>query len=246
LLRHYEIVNDFYAFNRRFNDRYNMPSIHNYSFNTVCRPMKSTLTITIATGLVAALSGCNLSSGIVTSNQPLVVDIAAVARALGRNEAMQKQIDMAYKKLNTQLVEIGSELEQRPNRKKEDLETGNESGKADFDKLVLQANLQLKRTRQIAQKKGELYRGRLLNEFRQEVMGAARQIADKRDAVVVVAANNDILWYSSAIDITDETIGILRAQQDTGISVRAQSAAIGESAETQSVKDSAGVNSDAE
>lgn len=158
-------------------------------------------------------TGCNLTSPGSQTTTPMVVDLSAVARALGRDEAMQRQLDDAYQTLNLQLGEIGLELEMALKESKENLDANSENSKAEYDKLIKQAQLQLQKTQQLAIQKGTLYRNRLLNQFRQEVLDAAKGIAASRGSMAVVAANNSILWYSSSIDITDETIGVLRERQ---------------------------------
>jgi Skp family chaperone for outer membrane proteins len=166
--------------------------------------------LAILTGLLA--SGCRLPNTPPQSRQPLVVDLNAVARALGRDELMQQKLDGAYRQLNDQLSEIGSKLEKQLADRKAALKPDADEKQEDFDKLALQANRQLRQTQQLARQKGALYGARLVNEFRQEVLGVAKGIAEQRGAASIVVANNELLWHSSSIDITDEVIGALRAR----------------------------------
>lgn len=125
---------------------------------------------------------------------------------------MQRQLNDAYNTLNIQLTDIGATLEESLKDRQAALIGSAGDQKGDMDKLVLQARLQLQQTRRLAEQKGALYKAQLLDGFRQEVLDAAKQIADSRGAVAVVAASSDLLWYSSTIDITDETIDLLRVQ----------------------------------
>lgn len=159
------------------------------------------------------VTGCKLSDNTTTSGQALVVDLPAVARALGRDVTMQNQLDDAYHRLNVQLAEIGSNLEKKLENNKAALNDKNEDQKSEFDTLVVQTNLQLEQTKLMAEKKGALFRAQLLSQFRREVLDVAKQIALHRGAPAVRLASSDLLWYSSAIDITDETIGMLRARR---------------------------------
>ncbi len=170
--------------------------------------------------LTAILSGCYTPDTSNLSKQPLVIDITAVARALGRDKDINSKLEEARVSLNTQLSQIGSSLENQLQEKKTELEASSKGKKSEeiikseqeLQQLTLQAQLKLKQTQQLAEQKASIFRAQLLNEFRQEVAAVAQTVAEKRGAVTVLAINADYLWYASSIDITDEVIGLMRAQ----------------------------------
>jgi len=71
----------------------------------------------------------------------------------------------------------------------------------------------MKKTQQLANQKAITYRDKLVSEFRSEVMAVAESIALQQHAEAVYVAGNNLLWHSSNIDITDEVIGLMRAQE---------------------------------
>lgn len=142
---------------------------------------KTLLGILIAVFVIAG-AGCD--SGGLTQGRTLVVDLLSVARALGRDESMTRQMEQARKQLNDQLTRIGNELEQKLREKETELsgspDAKKEESKKQLEELTLQANLQLRQTRQLANRKALLFRDSLVEEFRNEVMTVAGRIARER------------------------------------------------------------------
>ena len=159
-------------------------------------------------------SGCNeIQEG---TGSPLVVDLLAVARALGRDEVMTQKLDLARQQLNDQMSQISEELDKQLKAKESEFEQASKKNrdktKMELDQLTLKANLQLRKTQQLANQKAILYRNQLVDEFRYEVMEVAEKIAQQRKASTIITSGSDLLWYASSIDITDEVIGGLRAR----------------------------------
>lgn len=174
---------------------------------------------------VSALYGCN--SGNSSNSDALVVDVMAVARALGRDEVMQQQLDQARQLLNSQLQQISTDLNAQLKEKQAEITGGNgkdnsskhnnskdnEEVKMKLDALARQASVQLSNTQKIATQKAAEFRDRLVKEFRDEVMRVSQGIAQQRKAEFVYASSS-LLWHASSVDITDEVIGQMRAQQN--------------------------------
>lgn len=190
------------------------------------------------------LSSCNATDTSSLARQPLLVDLNAVARALGRDEAINKKLEEARESLNTQLKEIGASLETQLQEKKAELEKAakdrkkseREESEQALQQLTLQAQLQLKQTQQLAEQKAAQYRAQLLAEFRAEVMDSAKVVAGKRGALTVLAVGPEYLWYASEIDITDEVIGLMRSQPAQPAKVTPQADANDGSAEDKPAK----------
>ena len=164
---------------------------------------------------VSTLYGCD--SGKSSNSDALVVDVMAVARALGRDEVMQQQLDQARQLLNKQLLQISTDLNAQLKEKQAEITGGNgkdsEEVKMKLDALARQASVQLSNTQKIATQKAADFRGRLVKEFRDEVMHVSQGIAQQRKAEFVYTSST-LLWYASPVDITDEVIGQMRAQQN--------------------------------
>lgn len=166
------------------------------------------------------LSSCNEADTSSLARQPLIVDLTAVAHAIGRDEEINKKLEEARTSLNDQLKEIGATLENTLKEKKAELDkNATDKNKAEqkasedeLQQLTLQAQLKLKQTQQLAEQKATQYRSSLLNEFRLEVKNIAQNIATKRGATEVRIATINDLWYDSKIDITEDVISVLRSQ----------------------------------
>ncbi len=172
--------------------------------------------------VVTILSSCNAPETSKLAKQPLMVNLTTVARVLGRDEVINKKLKKADESLNAQLQQIEVSLEKKLDAKKSEIEkksktrkrSEREKSKQELRKLTLRAQLQFKQAQQLAAQKAKQYSAKLLNEFRMEVVKAARKIAEKRGATTVLVANPEYLWYSSKIDITDNVISALSAHPD--------------------------------
>lgn len=172
------------------------------------------ISLIIVLTISGLMSGCGQDTG--TGDTMLVVDLAAVARAMGKDDEMSAMLDQARQVLNEQLIQIGGDLEQQVQDKKTELEKSAKGKTGDDQQQELveftrKANLQLQQTREVARQKAVTFRDKLVQEFRKEVMDVAIDIARDKGAVSVSIAGNHLLWHDSSIDITDEVIGTLRA-----------------------------------
>ncbi len=179
--------------------------------------MKVTFSIILA---LLILAGCNPF----TDSTPavLVVDLDAIAKASGRQELMQKELEFANVRLSEQLKLVASQLENAVTDEKEKIgDKPSEDERQQFDTLLLQAQQQLQNSKQLAVQQANVFRSELILEFRQEVADIAQQIASDRQAQIVMVTSFDALWFDPVADITDEVIAIMRArplssgQQDT-------------------------------
>jgi len=164
-----------------------------------------------------ALSGCNFPLPSGQTTQSLVVDLTAVARALGRDEVMQQKLQKAQQQLNAQLEQIGSGLQTQLQDQESKLAgEAKKTRQETLEKLSQQANLQLRQSRLVAERKADQYRLKLIDGFRDEVRWVAKSLAEKRGAQSVFVNDGNLLWYAPAIDITDEVIAALRAADSAG------------------------------
>lgn len=160
------------------------------------------------------ISGCDSISTGSRDAGVLLVDLGAVAKALGRDQAMQSLLEQANDKLNNQLLSVTTELtEQLETEKgKIDLKQASEEERDRIQQLALELDQQLAQTQQLARKKALLYRNSLVQGFRNEVKTQAAAIAGSRGAKTVMVLDQDTLWLDPASDITGEVIDRMRAQ----------------------------------
>jgi Skp family chaperone for outer membrane proteins len=182
---------------------------HNYLELTMFKIIFASFAILFA----LASTGCNEKNPVLSA--PLVVDLPAVARALGRDEEMTLKLEQARKQLSDQLTQVSAELVKQLQEKELEVEAASKKEKEEIrkelDQMTQEANVQLKNTQQLANQQAILYRDQLVDEFRKEVITVAENIAGQRNATTIITANSDLLWYASSVDITDEVIGAMRA-----------------------------------
>ncbi len=173
--------------------------------------MKTLAAYLLPTALL--LSGCNLEFGGSSNPRTLVVDPLPVAKSLGRDELMQKKLNVQIDQLNTQLnrqtTELTTQLEQE--KQKLGAKPGDETTKQ-YQELVATATQQAKQYQLQAQQHAAQYRQSLLSDFNNEVRNVAAEIAKRRGATSVLVIGDNVLWFDPSADITAEVIEKLRAQ----------------------------------
>ncbi len=172
------------------------------------------ITTAIVVALMLTASGCKLNQvGGASASGALVVDLTAVARALGKDDEINASLVATRTALNEQLEQVAGKLNAQ-------LEQANkDAGKKNSDKdqdtvaqLAEQAASRLRQLRQTAQLKLDKKQVELLNAFREEVKQAASGVASERGASVVQLSGGDLLWFDPQTDITGEVIAALRAR----------------------------------
>lgn len=144
---------------------------------------------------------------------PLVVDLVAVAKALGRDEVMEQQLQRAQDSLAAQLQAVGVDLQAQLKQHEAQLkEAGEKDAEDRLQALTREANRKLQQTQLAANQQAQAYRNQLIRSFQDEVRGVAREIAQGQGARVVVSAEAGLLWFDPQVDITDEVIAALRAR----------------------------------
>jgi len=158
------------------------------------------------------LAGCDLID--LAFNRPiLVVDLDAVAKATGRQEVMQKELEFANVRLTEQLKLVASQLEEAVSGEKDKLgKSPSKEQKQQLEALALQAQQQLANSKNLAVQQSSEIRSDLILNFRQEVAQIAREVAKKSGSKLVVVSGYETLWFDPAADITDEVISVMRAR----------------------------------
>jgi len=145
------------------------------------------------------------------SNQVAVVDLNLIAKTLGRDDLIVKNVRSANDKLNQQLEKIAADLRQQLDKEKSKL--GDKPSKEEeqqFAQLVQKANNQLNQTKQVAIQKSQQLQNSLIVEFRNEVGRVSREIAQQNGYLTVLALNDSLLWADTTVDITNEVITEMR------------------------------------
>lgn len=167
-------------------------------------------------GLSVTLAGCNEQSPAKSGPDTVVVDVVAVAKALGRDDTFREQMQAVNQKLNEQLQEIQKNLQEQVNAKKAEFgEEPTEEQTKQLRALTQAANQRLNQARFLAQQRQAQVSAALGNQFRDEIKPIAEEIAKGLGASVAVMNTNNLLWYATEADITGKVIDQLRAKANS-------------------------------
>lgn len=139
-----------------------------------------------------------------------IIDLDAVARALGRDDVIAQQINVANQQLAGQLGQVATNLQQQVQARRDEYEVVGDEAEQELQQLTAVANQRLQQTQQLARQRSAQFRQAVINSFRNEVSPYAQKIATERGAVAVVTVATPMLWFDSEADITDEVIAEMR------------------------------------
>ncbi|MEE4299996.1 MAG: OmpH family outer membrane protein [Pseudomonadales bacterium] len=154
------------------------------------------------------LAGCEPRSG--DRAALAIIDLDAVARALGRDDVIAQQINQANQQLAGELGQVATNLQQQVQARRDAFEVIGDEAEQELQQLTAAANQRLQQTQQLAQQRSAQFRQAVINSFRSEVTPYAQQIASERGAVAVLTVATPMLWFDSDADITDEVIAEMR------------------------------------
>ena len=172
---------------------------------------------TVAGGL--AITGCELPkpppAATTSPHGTAVIDLDAIAKALGRDITLRDQLTSASEKLNTKVTELASGLRNKLAEEKGKLgEAPSAQEQQKFQKIASEAQQQLRRGQALARQRAQLYQAQLVSQFRAEVLPVAQRIAVQRGAGLVLIKAN-LLWHDPSTDITQSVITAMHAMATT-------------------------------
>jgi Skp family chaperone for outer membrane proteins len=159
---------------------------------------------------VLLTAGCDQIPG--AGPDTLIVDLAAVAKAMGQEQAMQLKSATARQELNAQLVESARNLEQELTKERANAGDAPTPEQAQqLQQMTQQAQQQYGQLQAEAQQQAQQMELNLVLEFRELVEPFAEKIARSRGASVVLLTDQSVFWLDPTVDITGEVIAGLRA-----------------------------------
>ena len=177
-------------------------------------------TLTLMSILLCPFLGCNQSQ----EPSVAVVDLDAVAEALGRDDAISAALKAHGSNLNQQVAGVKKSLENQ--LLAEQTKLGQEPADDGTKQLVnLQRQAELKFNQVTQQARGHLqqFRADLVLKFRAEAQEVARQIAHEKGHSLVMTKNDSVvLVYDEAVDITQ---AVTERMRDTSTPSRFNTAA---------------------
>ncbi len=161
--------------------------------------------------VVLLIAGCDQMPG--AGPDTLIVDLAAVAKATGKEQSMQDEAQIAREEMNAQLTESARNLEQQIEQERAKFgDTPTEEQQLQLQQMTQQAQQQFGQLQAEAQQKMQQNEINLVLEYREQVKPFAEKIARSRGASVVHLTDQSVFWLDPAVDITGEVIDALRAE----------------------------------
>jgi Skp family chaperone for outer membrane proteins len=164
------------------------------------------------------LCGCGRQSTPTTTSGGVgVVELDAVAKAIGRDTQMQQSAGRKVAELTREITELQAAMNRRLAQENEQLEEETEGGKpaANAQKELLQTRAKM--VQKLREKKAEAdrllaqHRARLIAEFREETRPVLREIADQRGLSIVIPKNEVLLLtVNPAVDLTEAVVAKLK------------------------------------
>jgi hypothetical protein len=147
-------------------------------------------------GLVAfaslLLCACNRPAA--SSNSSVVVDLDAVARAMGRDLAIDRKVEQATQALNTRLLAAADSMEKE--YKKQQAAAGNsptDEQRAKLKQLAQKIGETIQNNKEVAAQARQRFRLEQIQLLRNDVKTVASKIAEKQHATMVFVAGQEVL-----------------------------------------------------
>lgn len=158
--------------------------------------------------LFTLITGCEGLTG----NTAAVIDLTALSRATGEEEAIKSKMEQATVDLNMQLSEAAGALEKQLADKKEEFGASpTQQQTQELQQFALNASQQIKQNQAMAQQQAQQFQRDLISTWRQQVTPVIEGVARKHGAKVVLVSGASLMWFDKSVDITDEVIAELRA-----------------------------------
>lgn len=141
-----------------------------------------------------------------------VIDLDRVARALGRDEVINQRYQQSVTRMAEQLQGLQSNLIEQITVEQEKLgEEATDEEKQGLNQFIRTADRKLKEARVRARNQEVKIRADLVSDFREEMQPVARRAAAKRGFSIVMLNQANLLYFDTAVDITDVVIDDLQS-----------------------------------
>jgi Skp family chaperone for outer membrane proteins len=155
-----------------------------------------------------------------------IVDIEVVAKQLGADAAVERQIKDAETALNAQLGTLQTSLRKQFEDKSKELLAPSANAAAAKQQLAeceKALNQQLLQAQQTARSKFAVYRSSLFQNFRSEIVPVAKKIAEQHGCGVVLTKNDAVLLtFDESRDITNAVVEEMRKKRPAPAVARAE------------------------
>ena len=163
---------------------------------------RMSLVIGLAFGAALLLSGCNQGK----AGGVVVVDLDAVAKAIGSDKTIETKVTAHNQELAQQLDKIRDDLKKTLQEEQAKLgTTPTPEQKQAFQQKFQSAQQAFNERNQQAQQESNQFRLKQAQEFRDQVKPVAEELAKKKGAIVV-STPVTLLWTDPSADITADVV----------------------------------------
>ena len=175
--------------------------------------MYKTIQMTLVPAVLAMLIGCDGSGP--SAGNVATIDLQRVAKELGRDQEIQKEMNQYWEKVTQTLQGVAKELEAKLAADRETAgEAPTDEQRAALERRRLDASRKYRSEAAEADRQRQIKQFQMIQEFRAYVSPYARQIAKKRGFTIVMIYREDlVLAVDPSADITDDVI----AQMTSGV-----------------------------
>lgn len=166
----------------------------------------------------------------------LVVDIEAVAKAMGWDTIIVTQVELATRDLNAQLLKAAESMQKELKTQQAALGANpTKEQLAAFQRAQVRVQQNIENNKLIAQQARDSVRNKQVLNFRQKIKPVAARIGQERGAKVVSVANEDVIWFDGSADITGDVIAALRSDAAEQAAVETSDAGKADGSKAESV-----------
>ena len=166
----------------------------------------------VAGAVVLAMSAAAPAQDAAKPHRIGVIDLDALAKAVGRDVSMRQQLEAASTQMEQQLQAATEQMRQQIEAEQKKLgENPSDEDRRRVQVMIAQANQNVANNQAAARAKFQQLRNEAAVQFRMEVRPVVQEAARKAGVTVVMVSDGSLLWYEPSVDITDEAIAAYRA-----------------------------------
>ena len=132
-----------------------------------------------------------------------VIDLDALARQMGRRDAMNQTLKESSEELTRQLQASAALIQQKVKESVENLRANpTQAAQAAHQKLVADARRKIEEQKSTLTRKAQEKRKQLVVEFRNEIRPSVQKVAMARGVKIVLTATENLMWAEQSVDLT--------------------------------------------
>lgn len=139
-----------------------------------------------------------------------VIDLDALARQMGRRDAMNQALKESSEELTRQLQASAALIQQKVKESVDNLRANpTPAAQAAHQKLVIEAKRKIEAQKSALTRKAQEKRKQIIVDFRNEIRPAVQKVATARGVKIVLTASENLMWAEQSVDLTNAVLAEL-------------------------------------